>query len=243
MCLGWYVLGWVGAAELSKHLSTVLAIEVKKSNWSTGPDGGRWSSDQLTAWRPREGHGLFDVHIQPPPDQTLCTYWGIWSAPDKEGTRRNIDWNIGHRHARQHMCMHSRVERRIRTGVISCTNSTSSNLIARCSTLFYNSIWCPLCIQLLLSRLALCLAALLAWHILCQGWARVSLVRSHLGVNTVLDGLRGELLLLLNCFLIYIRPENDDDGRKDAAREGATYAVGARGGLVDCFLDLIHGDE
>lgn len=86
--------------------------------------------------------------------------------------------------------------------------------------LFYNSLWCPLCIQLLLSRLALCLAALLAWHILCQGWARVSLVRSHLGVNTVLDGLRGELLLLLNFFLTYIRPENDDDGRKDTAPGG-----------------------
>lgn len=53
-----------------------------------------------------------------------------------------------------------------------------------------------LLVQLLLSSLALFLASLVSGHLLGHGWAGVSLVRSHLGVNAVFDGLSGELLLL-----------------------------------------------
>lgn len=54
-------------------------------------------------------------------------------------------------------------------------------------------------VQLLLSRLALLLAALLRRHLLRDGWAGVSLVCSELGVDVggLVNRLDGELLLAL----------------------------------------------
>jgi hypothetical protein len=79
----------------------------------------------------------------------------------------------------------------------------SLSRFSMCSSIFLffehdTSIPCkpPLFVQLLLSSLALFLGALVLGHLLGQSWAGVSLVRSHLGVEAVFNGLGGELLFL-----------------------------------------------